>query len=221
MFVVDIHAHAIVPAALAEMAAAYPDWGPFLIEDGGRKYLKYPGRERLGPLSDSIFDPGRRLAAMDSQRVDRHIIAIPPPNFHYHIGGQAGIDFARIQNDHLIALCETNPDRFHAFGTLPLQDVAASVTEVGRLAGHPLIRGVQMGTIINGREIDDPEMDSVWAALQSHDLPVWLHPDQRSPFDMAATDPVGGIEAVEMTDADRSAVFSGNAERFLRPLEIG
>ena len=39
------------------------------------------------------------------------------------------------------------------------------------------------------------------------------------PFDMASTDPVGGVDAVEMTDADRSLVLEGNAMRFLRPLE--
>ena len=38
------------------------------------------------------------------------------------------------------------------------------------------------------------------------------------PFDMASTDPVGGVEAVEMSDADRDRVLQSNAERFLRPL---
>jgi aminocarboxymuconate-semialdehyde decarboxylase len=39
------------------------------------------------------------------------------------------------------------------------------------------------------------------------------------PFDMASTDPVGGVEAVEMSDADQARVLHANAERFLRPLE--
>jgi len=39
------------------------------------------------------------------------------------------------------------------------------------------------------------------------------------PFDMASTDPVGGVEAVEMSEADRALVLEGNAQRFLRPLE--
>jgi aminocarboxymuconate-semialdehyde decarboxylase len=38
------------------------------------------------------------------------------------------------------------------------------------------------------------------------------------PFDMASTDPVGGVEVVEMSDADRTGVLQSNAERFLRPL---
>lgn len=264
------------------------------------------------------------------------VIAIPPPNFHYHIGGPAGVDFARIQNDHLVNLCETQPERFHAFGALPLQDIDASLREIERIAGFRLVRGVQIGTNINGMEMDDPAMDAVWEQLEIRDLPVWFHPDQRSiagadrlsqyylqnfvglplestiaatrlifggvmqrfpslrfgfvhgggfapyqvgrfdhgwqvrpepkahledtppsvyyerffidslthdpaslellgkrvgwdqvvvgsdyPFDMASTDPVGGIELIAMTDAEREAVFSGNASRFLRPLPAG
>ena len=333
MPVVDVHAHAIIPRALQDMRGAHPDFGPELIEDGGRQYLKYPGRERLGPLPDSIFDPELRLADMDRQRVDLQVIAIPPPNYHYHMNDVVGIDFARYQNDRLFSLCENHPDRFHAFATLPLQSVDASVREIKRVSAFSLLRGVQMGTNVNGREVDDPAMDPVWAHLEERNLPVWFHPDQRSiagadrlnqyylqnfiglplestiaaarlifggvmqrfprlrfgfvhgggfapyqvgrfdhgwgvrpepkvhltdtkpsefyrrffidslthdvaslemlgkrmgwdqvvvgsdyPFDMASPDPVAGVEAVDMSDAERDAVFSGNAERFLRPV---
>ncbi len=39
------------------------------------------------------------------------------------------------------------------------------------------------------------------------------------PFDMASSDPVAGVEAVDLSAADRSLVLQENAERFLRPLE--
>ena len=331
---VDLHAHAIVPDALVEMQRAQPEYGPVLTEDGGRRYLKYPERERLGPLPEGIFEPSLRIADMDRQRVDRQIIAIPPPNFHYHVPNEVGVDFARLQNDGLISLSDTNPDRFHIFGTLPLQDIAGSVAELRRIADYPRLRGIQFGTNINGIDLDDESFAPVLAEMESLDLPVWLHPDQRSiagierltkyylqnfignplestiamgkiifggvmerhprlrfgfvhgggftpyqtgrwdhgwaqraeskqfidktppseyfnrffidslthdplslellgrrigwdrvvlgsdyPFDMAADDPVAGVEAVAvMTESDRAAVLSGNADRFLRPL---
>jgi aminocarboxymuconate-semialdehyde decarboxylase len=330
---IDIHAHAIVPAALTEMAASHPDHGPTLVEDGGRRYLLYPGRERLGPLPDGIFEPEIRLADMDLQRVDLQVIAIPPPNFHYHVPPEVGADFASIQNDALIALSDSQPDRFHLFATLPLQDIAASISEIDRVAGHQRVRGVQVGSNINGTDVDDPALEPVWAELERRNLPVWFHSDQRSiagadrlqtyylqnligiplestiaaaklvfggvldrhpdlrfgfthgggfspyqlgrwehgwtvrpepkvniaetgprhfygtmffdslthdalslellgrrvgwdhvvlgsdyPFDMASTDPVAGVEAVELSAADRALVLEGTAQRFLRPL---
>jgi aminocarboxymuconate-semialdehyde decarboxylase len=329
---IDLHAHAIVPTALAEMASSHPEHGPSLVVDEGLRYLSYPGRERLGPLPAAIFDPDLRLADMDTQRVDVQVIAIPPPNFHYHVPEEVGHDFAVIQNDALMDLSDSQPERFHIFATLPLQDLDSSMKEIARVAEHPRVRGVQLGTNINGVELDNPKYDRIWGELEMRDLPVWFHPDQRSiagperlrsyylqnligipldstiaaaklifggvldrhpelrfgfthgggfapyqigrwehgwnvrpeprkflavhgprhyfgrlyfdslthdpislemlgrrmgwdhvvlgsdyPFDMASTDPVGGVEAVEMSDAERGMVFGGSAARFLRP----
>ncbi len=335
MTTIDIHAHAIVPDALEAMAATHPDHGPELVEDGGRKYLSYPGRERLGPLPEAIFEPDLRLAAMDRQRVDLQVIAIPPPNFHYHVPPDVGSDFARIQNDALVRLSDKEPDRFHVFATLPLQDIEASLAEIDRIAGIGRVRGVQIGSNIDGIDVDDGSLEPLWDDLERRNLPVWFHSDQRSiagadrmstyylqnligiplestiaaaklifggvldrhpdlrvgfthgggfapyqigrwehgwsvrpepkvnidstgprqffatlffdslthdaislemlgkrmgwdhvmlgsdyPFDMASTDPVGGVETVEMSADDRALVLEGNARRFLRPLEI-
>jgi aminocarboxymuconate-semialdehyde decarboxylase len=178
--IVDLHAHAIVPDALVEMQKAQPEHGPVLIEDGRRRFLKYPERERLGPLPEGIFDPELRIADMDRQGVDRQIIAVPPPNFHYHVPVEVGVDFARLQNDGLVSLSDSNPDRFHIFGTLPLQDIAASITELKRIAGIPRLRGIQFGTNVNGVDLDDPRFAPLFAEMERLDLPVWLHPDQRS-----------------------------------------
>lgn len=336
MTTIDIHAHAIVPEALVGMADAHPDHGPSLFEDSGRKYLAYPGRERLGPLPEAIFDPVLRLADMDRQRVDLQVIAIPPPNFQYHVPAQVGADFATMQNDALVALSDTEPDRFHVFATLPLQDIDASLEEIERVARLPRVRGVQIGSNIDGTDVDDPSLEPVWEALEERNLPVWFHSDQRSiagaerlktyylqnligiplestiaaaklifggvldrhpalrfgfthgggfspyqigrwehgwkvrpeprthitdagprqffgtlyfdslthdalslemlgrrmgwdhvvlgsdyPFDMASTDPVAGVEAVGLDPADLSLVLEQNANRFLRPLDIG
>ncbi|MGI9595159.1 MAG: amidohydrolase family protein [Acidimicrobiales bacterium] len=178
--VVDLHAHAMVPDALGEMQRAQPDHAPVLIEDGGRRYLKYPQRERLGPIPDGMFDPSIRLAEMDRQRIDRQIIAIPPPNFHYHVPNEVGIDFARLQNDGLMELSDSNPDRFHIFATLPLQSIEASITELRRVVSHPRVRGFQFGTNVNGVDLDDPSFGPLFDEMQALDVPIWLHPDQRS-----------------------------------------
>jgi len=177
---IDVHAHAIVPAALERMARAHPDHGPVLVEDDGSRYLKYPGRERLGPLPPSIFEPDLRLADMDAQRVDLQVIAIAPPNLHYHVPGEVGADFASIQNEELFRLSDGVPDRFHVFGTLPLQDPVASLAELERISVYPRLRGVQIGGNIDGVELDDPSLEPIWADLEARDLPVWVHPDQRA-----------------------------------------
>ncbi len=214
---IDLHAHAIVPAALSEMHAAHPDHGPVLVEDEGQSYLSYAGRERLGPLPKAIFDPAMRLVDMDHQRVDLQIIAIPPPNFYYHIPAGVGTDFARIQNNALIALSETQPDRFHMFGTLPLQDVGASLKEIEHIAAHPRARGVQIGSNVDGVDLDDSRFEPLWDDLEARDLPVWIHPDQRS---IAGSDRLKSYYLqnmvglpLESTIAATKLIFGGVLER--------
>jgi len=177
---IDIHAHAIVPDALRRMEEAHHEYGPTLYREDDNTYLRYPGRGTLGPLPEAIFDPETRLADMDSQHVDVQVIAIPPPNFHYHVPVDVGVEFARIQNDELIRLSDSHPDRFHLFATLPLQDVDAAVVEIERVASFPRVRGVQIGSQVEGRDLDDPVFEPVWDALSDRDLPVWIHADQRA-----------------------------------------
>lgn len=214
---IDLHAHTIVPDAVGAMKLAHPDEAPELIEDGRITYLVFPGRERLGPLHDGTFDPARRLADMDAQLVDIQVIAVPPAFFHYHVAGGTAADFARIQNEGLIALSDSNPDRFHVFGTLPLQDIGASLTELERIVSHPRVRGVQIGTNIGGIDLDHADLSPVWSALESANLPVWVHPDQRS---LAGKDRLDAYylqnligNPLESTIAIARLIFGGVLER--------
>ncbi|MDH5295350.1 MAG: amidohydrolase, partial [Acidimicrobiia bacterium] len=204
--------------ALSEMAAAHPDHGPSLFEEEGVTYLAYPGRARLGPLPRGIFDPEVRISEMDDQRVDVQVIAIAPPNYFYHAPANVGAEFATIQNNHLLALSDSNPDRFHVFGTLPLQDVDASLAELDRIEAFPRLRGIQIGTNINGVNLDAAELEPFWAAMEARNLPVWVHGDQRM---LAGADRLGKYylqnfigQPLESTIAMGYLIFGGVLERY-------
>lgn len=214
---IDLHAHAIVPDAVRTMHDAHPDEAPELTEDEGITYLTFPGRERLGPLHAGTFDSAARLADMDAQRVDVQVIAVPPAFFHYHVADAVGSDFARIQNDGLMALSDSNPGRFHVFATLPLQGVPSTLEEIDRIIAHPRVRGIQIGTNIDGTDLDDLGLSPVWEALERADLPVWVHPDQRS---LAGKDRLSSYylqnligNPLESTIAIARLIFGGVLER--------
>lgn len=214
---IDVHSHAIVPETLEAMSAAHPEHGPTLYQEGGLRFLRYPGRSNLGPLPDAIFEPHRRMEDMDHQRVDLQVIAIPPPNFHYHVPARVGADFARIQNQALAGLSATAPDRFNWFATLPLQDVAASIEEIERVMPDRRMRGVQIGTNVDGNDLDDPRFEPLWDVLDEANLPVWLHPDQRS---IAGQERLSGFYLqnlvglpMESTVAAARLIFGGVLER--------
>ena len=180
MTITDLHAHLIRREAIDAMRSAHPDVGATLSERETGYYLSYPGRAPLGPFPPSMFDVELRLLDMKAMRVERQIVAVPPPQFHYHVEPNVGIDFARIQNDSALDLSDRYPTQFHIFATLPLQSPEAAVREVRRVAEHPRVRGVQIGANVNGRNLDGAELEPVWSALEAADLPVWIHPDQRA-----------------------------------------
>ena len=214
---IDVHAHAILPDALEGMRAAHPDHAPSLYEEDGLTFMRYPGRKGLGPLPPGIFDARQRLADMDHQRVDTQVIALPPSQFYYHSPLQVAVDFVRLQNDALMALSDSRPDRFHLFPSLPLQDVDATMAEIDRVAGHPRVRGVALGTNLNGRDFHDPFFEPLWTELEARGLPVWTHPDQRA---VAGADRLDVFyfenfigNPLDSTIAIASLIFGGVLER--------
>jgi aminocarboxymuconate-semialdehyde decarboxylase len=57
-----------------------------------------------------------------------------------------------------------------------MQAPALAVEEVNRAAKLRGIRGVYVGTHINGKNLDEPEFLPVFAACEAHGLPIFLHP---------------------------------------------
>jgi aminocarboxymuconate-semialdehyde decarboxylase len=117
----------------------------------------------------------------------------------------------------MLGSADAHPERFHVFPTLPLQDIDAAITEIERVAAHPLVRGVEIGSNVNGTNLDDLTLEPLWEALEARDLPVWVHPDQRA---IAGADRIKpyylqnfiGIP-LESTIAIASLIFGGVVRR--------
>src|SRR5204863_156717 len=90
--------------------------------------------------------------------------------------GDPGQRLAAAVNDAMSEAHRAYPDRFVGCATLPMQDPARAVTELQRAAALPGIRGVYLGTNINGRELSDPSFTPIFAACEAKRLPVLLHP---------------------------------------------
>ncbi|MBF8184582.1 amidohydrolase [Nonomuraea sp. K274] len=221
---IDLHAHLIDRAAIAILNGRFPELCPALSTGPDGYFLTYPGRPALGPVPASMFEVEARLADMDRDGIDRQVVAVPPPQLLYQLDSAAGATCARVQNEAAMEVSRLHPDRIHVFGTLPLQDPEAAVREVAHLAKERRVRGVQIGTNINGGNLDDPALDPVWATLSEAGLPVWVHPDQRT---VAGADRLSSYYLVnlvgnplESTIAMAALVFGGVLERH-RALRFG
>jgi aminocarboxymuconate-semialdehyde decarboxylase len=174
MSVIDMHAHYVSPELIREAERNGARYGVRLARDGETERLVVAGRA-LRPFFPELCDLGLRVPVLDTQGVDRQIISTWTDLAGEELPAPEGARWARLQNETLAAAAKSMPDRFEAMGTLPLQDVRLALDELDHMVGLG-IRSVEMGTNVNGRDLDDPELWPLWRRLCELEIFVFLHP---------------------------------------------
>lgn len=182
MTVVDLHTH-ILSAQLPDMTAQTgdPRWPRLHVGTDGPD----TGEVRLG---DSLFrvvkrpfwDTAARIAAMDSFGHDIQVVSPIPIALTYWADGSDALAFHRAQNDEIAVAVEASGGRLIGLGTVPLQDPNLAVAELRRCRGELGLAGVEIGTVVGGRELDHPSLRRFFAAAADTDTPIFVHPTDGS-----------------------------------------
>jgi aminocarboxymuconate-semialdehyde decarboxylase len=191
---IDVHAHCIVPEAMALLGIT-------------RETQRGPGIDQVGP---------RRIAEMDEQGIDMEALSINPQ--WYKAERDLVTKVIRIQNERLAEFCATYPDRFVAFASVALQypDLAVQqlVDGVKRLG----LRGAAVGASVAGKEFSDPMFHPFWAKAEELGVLIFIHP-QSTP-DLAPRLKGNGWLAntignpLDTTIALSHLIFEGTLDRF-------
>jgi predicted TIM-barrel fold metal-dependent hydrolase len=121
-------------------------------------------------------DLSKRLDWMDKAGVKAQIIAVTPQS-PYLPESKYSAQAATMINDEYARILSEYPDRFYAYGALPLPHVEASVAEVERIFTETGFVGVSISTIIgDGMYLNDSRLDPVWEALNDKNAIVNIHP---------------------------------------------
>lgn len=173
---IDIHNHFIseqyfkMVACDEEMLKAHLFSG-----ESGEEMLLINGEE-AGPVSDRFYHPDSRIRDMEAMGVDFQVVSPSPFMFYYWADGDVAMDVARLTNDGIASLVKARPGEFAGMATVPLQDVAKAADELRRAATSLGLKALYMGTNINGKELDCPELWPFYEEVQSLDIPIFLHP---------------------------------------------
>ncbi len=146
-----------------------------------------------GDVAARLADLGAgRIAAMDEQGVDVHVLALAPPGTQ-GVTEEEAVALAQQANDTAVAAVRAHPARFRAMATLPLTHPSAAVAELERAVGLGLT-GVMVYGRVGDVPLDDPRFEDVWATAERLGQPVFIHPQIPSdPLRDAAYRGLGGF----------------------------
>tara|TARA_Y100000768_G_scaffold63424_1_gene43510 strand:+ start:5022 stop:6032 length:1011 start_codon:yes stop_codon:yes gene_type:complete len=177
MLKIDIHTH-ILPKNWPNLKERYGYGGFVQLEHcSGCSRMLIDG-EHFRDVTKNCWDPYTRIEECDKYDVDVQVLSTVPVMFSYWAKPKDTADLSMILNDHIADLVTEFPKRFIGLGTLPMQDADLSIRELTRLKEIKGIAGIQIGSHINGWNLDDPRIFPILEAAQDMDLSVFVHPWQ-------------------------------------------
>jgi aminocarboxymuconate-semialdehyde decarboxylase len=212
---IDLHTH-ILPERLPDLRQRY-GYGGFVDV-----HHHAPGRARMvidgapfREITDATWDPRRRIEDCDRDGIDVQVLSTVPVMFSYWAKPEDALDLARLLNDHLAEVVRAYPRRFVGLATLPMQEADLAVRELERCVGELGLAGAQIGSHVNGRNLDDAALFTVFEAARALGAALFVHP-----WDMLARERMRkywlpwlvGMPA-ELALAICSIIFGGVLER--------
>jgi aminocarboxymuconate-semialdehyde decarboxylase len=174
---VDIHAHMLPQETIRRLGRESPRVAPKLIAQAdGSTTMEIAGKVVQRPMPPECWDLDLRLADMDAHGIDMQAVCATVHTFFYDAEPELGAACAVLQNDELAALVTRHSDRFVALATLPLQDPQRAADELTRAMRVLGLRGAQIGSNVNGSNLDDPVLEAVWSAANELRAFILVHP---------------------------------------------
>jgi len=187
---VDIHAHCAFPEVMALMGL------------------------KVNP--QSLVMGADRIRAMDEQGVDVEALSINP--FWYKADRDVAAAVIKLQNEKLAELCASQPDRFVAFATIALQHPDLAVQQLEEGVKKLGLRGISVGSSVNGEELADKKFHPVWAKAEELGCLIFIHPVRVPELDkrLAGNGELANIIAfpLDTTIALSHLIFEGTLDRF-------
>ena len=170
---IDIHSHFFPLDAFRE-AEKYKENAPKVTLEDGRPAVVSGGGKR-GNLSEGAYNAEARIKELDRMSIDIQALSPSPILLFYWDEPGSAAYFSRLQNEAIGEVVRAHPDRFVGFGSVPLQSIPEAIS-VANQAKNLSLNGLEIGTNVEGKALDDPQFEPFFEAAQGLDLLLFVHP---------------------------------------------
>lgn len=180
---IDVHTH-ILPCEI-------PDWDTKFGYQGFVRLEKIETNDEFECTTDknmikggkffrrvncNCIDPTTRMNEMKESGITMQVISTVPIMFNYWAKPEHCLETSQYFNNHIASVCVENPTKFIGLGTIPMQDTDLACAELRRCVMELKLKGVEIGTNINGKNLDDPMFDVFWKTVEELNAVVFVHP---------------------------------------------
>ncbi|MGZ8228198.1 MAG: amidohydrolase family protein [Burkholderiales bacterium] len=191
---IDIHAHCVIPQAMAVLGMS--------AAEHHQKGIVIEARERL--------------QAMDEQQIDIEALSINP--FWYKADRDQAAEVVRINNEKLAELCGQHPERFVAFASVALQFPELAAQQLEHAVKKLGLRGAAVGASCAADEFSNPKFHVFWRKAEELGILIFVHP-QGTPDLAGRLKGSGGLDNIignplDTTIALSHLIFDGTLDMF-------
>jgi aminocarboxymuconate-semialdehyde decarboxylase len=211
---IDIHAHFLPLAVLELCESGIMSPGVRLIEDGQVLKINQYRLSRVGRRDGYIED---YITHMDKTGVAVQVLSPNPIFFHDWEESQKALKLIQAMNDGIAEAVSHDPERFMGLALTPLQDTDMALRELERAVDGLGLVGLEIGSHVNSRNLDDSVLDPFFEEVARKGIPVQVHPN---PHAIAGHERMGGYHLanlignlVETSIAAGCVIFGGVLER--------
>ncbi|BBD72148.1 hypothetical protein HS1genome_0537 [Sulfodiicoccus acidiphilus] len=162
---IDVHSHLVPKELLTELGASISGEGDFTIKVAGKT---------IGPVTRGFFDVEARMKENERLGVGTQVVSMTHHLFMYNEKVETATKVAKRYNELMSRVCAEHAD-FVCNATVPLQDGKKAAEELEH-AYELGLRGVEIGTNVGGRNLDDQSLFDFYAKAQELNLPIFVHP---------------------------------------------
>jgi aminocarboxymuconate-semialdehyde decarboxylase len=173
--VVDVHNHSIPSGFIEKVREEGRSYG-YVLDESGPKHIVYTPERESATIRGVHFDDEVRQRELADSKIDFSLQSISPGIMSYGVTEERADWFSRAVNDALGATMKAYPSRVSGMATVPLQFPAMAAAELERVHGAYGMRSVQIGTSVNGENLDAPGLEPFWEMAERLGVLVFVHP---------------------------------------------